>query len=127
MPHKTERPASPLVAESDTEGFSLVPEALLSLFHEHLSKSAIIVLLALMRWQVSPNHYSRPAADIARVTHMSVGTVRNATSELLRTGVLDIVSSGYRGHTAVYRLAVKGKSVTDWLPKARGEADAEPP
>lgn len=117
-----DKPIPPsITARPDIEGFAQVPEALEPLYHEHLNKAEIIVFQTLMRWQVGVNRYSRPVSDIARVTGMSLGSIRNALSGLVAKGFLKVESAGHRGHTAVYSIAIKGESVTDWLPKSRDE------
>ena len=116
------KPPPRIRADDDLEGFSQIPEALLPLMHEHLNKSEMLVLLALLRWQVGVNRYSRPASDIARTVGMSDVSVRKALSGLVGKGFLRKVAGGYRSRTAVFSLAVRGKSVTDWLPKTKGES-----
>lgn len=114
-----ERPV--LISDPTMEGFAQVPEALLPLFHKHLNKAEIITFMALIRWQTHGGKYSRPVSNIAEVTGMSEGTIRNALSNLVKKGFLKRESGGHKGHTAEYSLAVRGNSVINWLPKARME------
>lgn len=96
----------PLKADPTIEGYARVPEALLPLYHKELSKAAILVFQALIRWQVGPNRYSRPVADMSATIGMSEGAVRNAMSELRRKGFIEVAESGHKGHTAVYSIAI---------------------
>lgn len=115
-----------LQAPEDASGFAVVPEALSVLaYQRHLSGTEIVVLLLLMGRQRRPNEFSRPAQDIADLTGMHPNTVTNALSSLVSKGILSRRSRGYRGRTAVYAIAVKGKSLTDWLGKSIEESKAE--
>ena len=125
MPRKTERSVPTLEADPKIEGYARIPEAIEPLYHKHLSKAAIIVFQTLIRWQIGPNRYSRPVANMSATIGMSEGTVRNALSELKIKGFIRVVEGGHKGHTAVYEIAIKDIASRIGYTKGHGKAPTE--
>ena len=114
MPRKEIEPPTP---HPDAEGFSQIPEGLLLPFLKCLTKGEILVFIALIHYQREPGIYSRSASDIANVCGMSIGTVKNAESELVRKRFLVRHSKGHTNHTAEFELSPSLRGIAEWLPK----------
>lgn len=87
-------------------GFTMLPNGVAATMAvSNASRTDWAVLVCLLRYRREGGTYSVPASSMARELGRSPGAVRSSLSALARLGIIERVSGGHNGRTAVYRLA----------------------